>query len=206
MEQKSWLAVRKEAALEIDPETAEVDWWYAQTVDPYGVHPAPPEESLEVGPEYFARSHGSDVWVWFGDLPEAVCDRLRKRFCADGIPDADQNSYAGFVDGEHWVTLIASFQEVADRHRQPHAVVTARRMAETASVVANDLVMAMFEILEAEYDDAFHRDGAIFPEKTRVWQTFYAMCEQFASGYQPKNATEFVRDLVARLTVYDARP
>ena len=79
-------------------------------------------------------------------------------------------------------------------------------MAETASVVANDLVMAMFEILEAEYDDAFHRDGAIFPEKTRVWQTFYAMCEQFASGYQPKNATEFVRDLVARLTVYDARP
>ena len=40
-------------------------------------------------------------------------------------------------------------------------------------------------IVEAEYDEAFHKDGAIFPEKRRVWQTFYAMGEQFASGYQP---------------------
>jgi hypothetical protein len=120
--------------------------------------------------------------------------------------DIDQNSYAGFVDGAYWDTLVASFHEVAEWHRQPHAVVTARRMAETANVVANDLVMAMFEIVEAEYDEAFHRDEAIFPGKTRVWLTFYAMCEQFASGYQPKDATEFVKDLVARLTVCDDRP
>jgi TubC N-terminal docking domain len=32
-------ASRKKAALEIDPETAEVDWWYAQTLDPYEHRP-----------------------------------------------------------------------------------------------------------------------------------------------------------------------
>ena len=60
---EEWLAIRKEAALHIDPETAEVTWIYAQTVDPYGVHPEPPDEYWQVGREYFARSPGSDVWV-----------------------------------------------------------------------------------------------------------------------------------------------
>ena len=31
-----WLAIRKEAGLKLDPETAEVEWCYAQTLDPYG--------------------------------------------------------------------------------------------------------------------------------------------------------------------------
>ena len=31
---EQWLAIRKEAARQIDPETAEVDWWYVQTMDP----------------------------------------------------------------------------------------------------------------------------------------------------------------------------
>jgi hypothetical protein len=31
------LAIRKEEALKIDPETADFDWSYAQTLDPYGV-------------------------------------------------------------------------------------------------------------------------------------------------------------------------
>jgi hypothetical protein len=112
----------------------------------------------------------------------------------------DQNSYAGFVDGEYWYLLTSGFQEVAERHNQPHTVVTARRMAESADDIANDLVMAMFEILEAEYEEAFDRDGEISPEETRVWRTFDRMCEEFALGYQPKDATEFVSDLVARLT------
>jgi hypothetical protein len=34
---EQWLAIRKKEALKIDPETAEVGWWYAQTLDPYGV-------------------------------------------------------------------------------------------------------------------------------------------------------------------------
>jgi hypothetical protein len=113
--------------------------------------------------------------------------------------NVDQNSYAGFVDGEHWATLIACFKEWGERHYHPHAIATARRMAETADDIPNDLVMAMFEIVEAEYDELFDR-GLRGSENIIVWQTFDAMCEQFASGYQPKDATEFVSDLIARLT------
>ena len=69
---EQWLAIRKEAALQIDPESAEVMWTYAQTLDPYGVNPNLPEECWQVGREYFARSPGSDIWVWFGDLPDNV--------------------------------------------------------------------------------------------------------------------------------------
>lgn len=34
---EQWLAIRKQAGLEIDPVTAEVDWAYGQTLDPYGI-------------------------------------------------------------------------------------------------------------------------------------------------------------------------
>jgi hypothetical protein len=72
MTTEEWLEIRKEAALHIDPETAEVDWCYAQALDPYGVIPDLPEECWQVGREYFARAPGSDIWVWFGDLPTAT--------------------------------------------------------------------------------------------------------------------------------------
>jgi len=74
-----WLALRKEAGLKIDPETAEVEWTYAQTLDPYGVYRDLPEDCQQVGREYFARSPESDVWVNFEDLPEATRDALWKR-------------------------------------------------------------------------------------------------------------------------------
>jgi hypothetical protein len=118
--------------------------------------------------------------------------------------DTDQNSYAGFVDGEHWATLIGCFEEWAERHQQPHAVLTARRMAETADDVSNDLVMAMFEIVEEEYEE--YDDELLCAGETPVWSTFHSMCEPFASGYQPNDASEFVQDLVARLTVCGDRP
>ena len=35
MDVEQWLAIRKEVGLKIDPETAEVDWHYARTFDPY---------------------------------------------------------------------------------------------------------------------------------------------------------------------------
>jgi len=73
---EKWLAIRKEAALYIDPETAEVEWKYALTCDPYGVFPELPEEYQQIGREYFARSAGSDVWVDFGDLSEATRNAL----------------------------------------------------------------------------------------------------------------------------------
>ena len=73
---EEWLAIRKEAGLQIDPDTAEVSWCYAQVLDPYGIYPKLPEEFYCVGRSYFARSPGSDVWVEFGDLPEATQDAL----------------------------------------------------------------------------------------------------------------------------------
>jgi hypothetical protein len=84
-ERKDWLAIREEAALEIDPETADVEWCWGQILDPYGVHPDLPPECNQVGRLYFARSPGSDVWVCFYDLPKAVCDRLWERLRAGDI-------------------------------------------------------------------------------------------------------------------------
>jgi hypothetical protein len=73
------LAIRKKAAPKIDPATAEVEKWYAQTLDPYGVHPDLPEEYRQVGREYFACAPGTDVWISFGDLPQEVRDALWNR-------------------------------------------------------------------------------------------------------------------------------
>jgi hypothetical protein len=62
--------------LTVDPETAEVMWDYVYTIDPYGVDTDLPEEYRQIGRAYFARSPGSDIWVWFGDVPEKVQKRL----------------------------------------------------------------------------------------------------------------------------------
>jgi hypothetical protein len=73
---EQWLAIRKEEALRIDPTTAEVTWWYTQVLDPYGVEPDLPEDCHCVGRGYFACSPGSDIWVWFGDLPKKTQHEL----------------------------------------------------------------------------------------------------------------------------------
>jgi hypothetical protein len=44
-------ALRQAVGLHIDPETAEVDCIYAQTLDPYGDFPNLPEEYQQVGRE-----------------------------------------------------------------------------------------------------------------------------------------------------------
>lgn len=54
------LAILEKAALQFDPSSAEVEWIYAEQV--IGSY-------REVWREYFARSPGSNIWVWFGDLP-----------------------------------------------------------------------------------------------------------------------------------------
>jgi hypothetical protein len=78
LEVEEWLAIRKEAGLKIDPETAEVFWCYADVADPYGVKGdlIPEEYRGCIGRDSFARSPGSDVWVWFGDLPDATRNAL----------------------------------------------------------------------------------------------------------------------------------
>ena len=84
-----WLAIRKEAGLKIDPETADVFWKYALTLDPYGVYPELPEECRQVGREYFARSPGSNIWVLFDDLPDATRTALCERF-KSGLVSPDE--------------------------------------------------------------------------------------------------------------------
>ena len=69
-------ALRKAVGLQIDPETAEVEWIYAQTLNPYGDDLDLPEEYQQVGREYFAHSPGSDLWINFRDLPEATRTKL----------------------------------------------------------------------------------------------------------------------------------
>ena len=73
-----WLAIRREAGLKIDPETAEVDWTYEQTLDPYGVLDEweLPKEFHQVGREYWARAPGTDIWVHFSDLPEGIREAI----------------------------------------------------------------------------------------------------------------------------------
>jgi hypothetical protein len=73
---EQWLAVRRKAALQIDPETAEVMWTYANIANPYGIYPDCPEY---IGRVYFARPSGSDVWVDFNDLPDATVKALREK-------------------------------------------------------------------------------------------------------------------------------
>jgi hypothetical protein len=84
---EQWLALRKEEALRIDPERAEVFWWYGEVLDPYGVHDLP-EKYRCIGRNYFARSPGIEI-VSFDDLPEAVLDRLQARIDAGDFNHAD---------------------------------------------------------------------------------------------------------------------
>jgi hypothetical protein len=73
---EQWLQARKDEGLRIDPETAEVTWTYAQTLDPYGIYGDLPEECRQVGREYFARSPGREIWVHFHDLPDETREKL----------------------------------------------------------------------------------------------------------------------------------
>ena len=75
-------ALRRAVGRQIDPETAEFDWTNAPTDDPYSDHRLRAQEK-QVGREYFARSPGSDLWVWLGDLPEVAADVLWKRIKSD---------------------------------------------------------------------------------------------------------------------------
>lgn len=74
-----WLGLRKDAALKIDPATAELTWRHGQVLDPYGVIRDLPDECYQIGRNYFARSPGSDVWVSFDDLSHEVVSELWRK-------------------------------------------------------------------------------------------------------------------------------
>jgi hypothetical protein len=73
---QAFLAEAKAEAQRIDPETAEVTFWWSDIDDPYCVYGRP---VACVGREYFARNPDSDIWVWFGDLPKKTLKKLEHR-------------------------------------------------------------------------------------------------------------------------------
>jgi hypothetical protein len=91
-ELKHFIAIRVEEGKQIAPSTAECTWEMGAIADPYGVDPGLPDEAACVGPVYFARRPGSDVWVSFRDLPKETREALWKRGSLaflddDWIPD-----------------------------------------------------------------------------------------------------------------------
>jgi hypothetical protein len=75
---EAFVAERKAKALRIDPATCEVHYQYVQVLDPYGLLDVP-EEARCIGADLFVRNPGGDIWVWFGDLPEATLKAVRAR-------------------------------------------------------------------------------------------------------------------------------
>jgi hypothetical protein len=122
---------------------------------------------------------------------------------AIGNPDGwcETDTYAGVCDGERWVETVEAFEAAATRHRQrgPHrksAAELADRMAATTHDVMPHQMMAATEFLMAEFEEREDWD----PERSEYCRTFDEMCERFPSGYSPKDATAFLKDLVARLS------
>jgi hypothetical protein len=116
----------------IDPDTAEVTWWYAQTMDPYGIDPALPEELQQVGREYFVKSSPTGTWVSFCDLPDELKDKLWAKhrhelaFPAGLSPDdlsgcQKSECNASGIEYPHASTLAEAFEAaMADRRVQKH--------------------------------------------------------------------------------------
>jgi hypothetical protein len=81
-------------------------------------------------------------------------------------------------------------------HTGKSAAEVADRMAATTHDVRPDQMMAATEFLVAEWHEQEDWDS----ETSVYCRAFEEMCERFASGYSPKDATAFLKDLVARLS------
>lgn len=71
-------ALRSAVGQLIDPETAEVNWWYVEMLDPYGDYAELPPHFQCTGRAHFARAPGTDVWIESAHLPKATVKRLCK--------------------------------------------------------------------------------------------------------------------------------
>jgi hypothetical protein len=77
---EEWIAIRKAETKLIDPETALLVLQYFNHSDPYAlgiVCDDDDEPYYNYG--WFVRRPGSGIWVYFGDLPQSVQDRLEER-------------------------------------------------------------------------------------------------------------------------------
>ena len=110
---------------------------------------------------------------------------------------SEQDTYAGLCDGEHWVVMVEGFEAAARRHREcgPHRKSAAELADRMAATTHPDPMMAAAEFLEAEWEQ---EDWD--PETSEYCRAFDEMCERFAFGYSPTDATAFLKDLVARLS------
>ena len=77
-EVREFYAGRKRVGRQIDPMTAEVTWWWAQMLDPYGLGLDIPEEGRCIGRCRFARAPGG-AWVDFEHLPHETVQVLGRR-------------------------------------------------------------------------------------------------------------------------------
>lgn len=105
---KRELAIRKEAGLLIDPETAELCSEYTMIADPYGLDPELQDEAKCIGIMWFAQLPGG-VWVAFDDLPQATVDALRTR------PARDNDGGLGFRNPPANAAVFHCKQRAAER-------------------------------------------------------------------------------------------
>ena len=76
------LFATRAAGQKIDPDTAQVHWEWGETFDPYRLGGLP-DELHQIERLYFARAPGTDLWIEFGDLPEATRKTLWERVRRD---------------------------------------------------------------------------------------------------------------------------
>jgi hypothetical protein len=81
---KHLLALQGEAALTIDPKTAETFWSYGDHFHPNGKGPEVPDNCLVR--LCHVSSPGSKISVWMGDLPEETGRALRLKLAKEGVP------------------------------------------------------------------------------------------------------------------------
>ena len=84
-EDEQWLAIRKEAGLKIDPETAQVAQDWGDKSDPYSVYDEweLPEDFRCYGRLYWARSPEAT-----SGFTSAICPMMsKKRFGQTSLPD-----------------------------------------------------------------------------------------------------------------------
>jgi hypothetical protein len=99
VEIREWLEICRQEGQNIDPETAEVTFWWTQVLDPYGVYGNLPEECHCGGRSYFACAPGSEMWVCFDDLPEETVTRIWERISSGDLQD--------YLDKKLWHYLTA---------------------------------------------------------------------------------------------------
>jgi len=134
-QRKEFYAIRKAERLKIDPATAEIWWSWVETLDPYGIEGDLPDDCCQVGREYFARNPGSEICVWFYDLPAATRKALEKvseRGPMD-LSNRMRDAIAAMTDTDI-MTIVHRYAEKGDR--LPKEIIARLSKTEIAEVCA----------------------------------------------------------------------